>query len=275
MPVTSTAHEAGVLSVLQHRNLLRELVTRDLKERYSGSMLGMTWSVITPILLILIYAVVFGAIFGSKIPGMDAKHSGTYGFGVYLYSGLLVFTIFSEVLTKAPALVYGNANYVKKVVFPLEILPVVTVISALVHSIIPFVVLLVATFFIVGSLPATALLYPFAVALMVPMILGIGWMVSALGAYVRDLGQAIALLVTVLMFLSPIFVPVANYPRWAQPIVRSNPVSVPIELGNALLFGSALPPLSTIAVYAVCSIIIFFAGRRIFEACRPGFPDVI
>jgi lipopolysaccharide transport system permease protein len=266
---------ATLRGLRQHANLIRELVARDVRDRYSGSWLGMVWALITPIVLIAIYSIVFGAIFGSRIPGMETQHSGTFGFGVYLFSGLLVFTIFSEVIGRAPAMIWSNANYVKKVVFPLEVLPVIAVISALVHSILPFAVLIVAEFFILDAVPATALLYPFALVLMLPMLLGLAWAIAALGAYVRDLGQLIGLIMTVLMFLSPIFVPVAKFPEWAQPIVRLNPICIVVELCNAALFGSPAPGAGTVITYVICSIAVFFAGWKIFEACRAGFADVI
>lgn len=255
-------------------NLLKELVRRDVRDRYSGSWLGIAWSLITPILLIVIYATVFGAIFGTRIPGME-KHESTFGFGVYLYSGLLVFSIFAEVVTRSPGLIYGNPNYVKKVVFPLELLPIVVLCSAFVNAALPLAVLLAATFVILGSLPPTAILYPFGLLLMVPMLVGLGWAISALGTYVRDLGHAIGLLVTVFMFLSPIFVPVAKFPAWAQPIVRTNPISVPIEICNGFLFNTPLPPLPVVIAYAFTSVVVLFAGWKVFSACRPGFADVL
>jgi lipopolysaccharide transport system permease protein len=269
------AARSTLLGLRRHANLIRELVARDVRDRYSGSWLGMIWALLTPIILIAIYSIVFGAVFGSRIPGMEAKHSGTFGFGVYLYSGLLVFTIFSEVLSKSPSLVWTNPNYVKKVVFPLEVLPIVALISALVHSILPFGVLLLAMFFILGSVPITAVLYPFAILLMLPMLMGLAWAIAALGAYVRDLGQLIGLVMTVLMFMSPIFFPVSKFPAWVQPFVRVNPITVIIELCNAALFGSPAPAVGSVVTYAVISIAIFFLGWKIFDACRAGFADVL
>jgi lipopolysaccharide transport system permease protein len=149
------------------------------------------------------------------------------------------------------------------------------VISSLVHSVLPFIVLLVAAYFVVGPLPATAALYPFAVLVMIPMLLGLGWAIAALGAYVRDLGQVITLAVTVFMFLSPIFVPVGKFPAWAQPLVRLNPVTVPIELCNAALFGTPAPGIETVLTYTVCSVAVCVIGWKIFAICRSGFADVV
>lgn len=269
-----STRQRSVLALWQHSNLIRELVARDLRDRYSGSWLGMVWTLVTPIVFITIYAIVFGAVFGARIPGMEDK-SGTFGFGVYLYSGLLVYTILAEVLSKSPTLVWSNPNYVKKVVFPLEILPVVVMVSAIVHSILPFAVLLVATYFILGSVPATAVFYPLAIVLALPMIQGLAWAIAALGAYVRDLGQVVSILVTVFMFMSPVFFPVAKFPPVVQPLVRLNPISVPVELANAALFASPLPPPGIVAGYAVASIVVFFLGWKVFQACRHGFADVI
>jgi lipopolysaccharide transport system permease protein len=107
------------------------------------------------------------------------------------------------------------------------------------------------------------------------MLLGLAWAIAALGAYVRDLGQLITLAMTVLMFMSPIFVPLAKFPVWAQPIVRLNPICIPIELCNAALFGSPMPATGSVVTYAICSVAVFFTGWKIFEACRAGFADVI
>ncbi|HYC36860.1 MAG TPA: ABC transporter permease [Usitatibacter sp.] len=264
---------ATLPGLLPHVNLIRELVRRDVRERYSGSILGMVWALLTPIVLITIYSIVFGAVFGSRIPGMEK--SGTFAFGVYLYSGLLVYTIFGEVLGRSPTLIWSHPSYVKKVVFPLEVLPMVVLVSALVHSVLPFAVLILAMFLVLGSVPATALLYPLIVMLMLPMLMGFAWAIAALGAYVRDLGQVIALMLTVLMFLSPIFFPISKFPAWIQPFVRLNPICIPIELCNAALFGSPAPPMSALVVYVAASAALFFAGWKVFQVFRDGFADVI
>ena len=178
------------------------------------------WSLFTPLFMLAVYTFVFGTVFKARwtppdTPAAGAEHA-TAEFAIVLFAGLIVFQLFGEVITRAPGLVLANVSYVKKVVFPLEILPVVAMASALFHSGVSLLVLFAAMLGFNGSIPVTAVLLPIVLAPYTGLILGLAWFLASLGVYVRDIGQILSTLVTALMFLSPIFFPPSALPEWMR-----------------------------------------------------------
>ena len=264
------------------RSLISTLVRREIAGRYRGSMLGMLWSLLTPLFMLAVYTFVFGVVLRARwasVGGEGAQAAAaqptTAEFAIILFAGLIVFQLFSEVVLRAPTLVLGNANYVKKVVFPLQILPVVSLGSALFHAGVSLVVLLGFMLAVYGAIPLTALLLPIVIAPYCLMILGIAWFLAALGVYYRDINQILGTLVTALMFLSPIFFPLSALPEWIRGWIALNPVSLPVEQTRALLIFGAMPDLLGLAAYTAAALAVAALGYAWFQKTRKGFADVL
>ena len=262
-------------SVRRHWRLIVSLTRRDLAERFQGSLLGPLWYFITPAVLILTYTLVFGIVFKVRMPFARAGQSSNIDFGLFLFSGLLIFTVFSDVVSRSTSLVLSKPNFVKKVVFPLEVLSVVTVLSALAGGLLSFALLLIAALVLTGSLAATSVLYPIALLLMVPMLVGLSWFLAALGTYVRDVAQIIGLLLTVVLFLSPVFTPLSAFPEAVRAYLRLNPVSIPIELGHLTFFLHETPPIGAATAYLGSALLVMSLGWAFFQKTRTGFADVL
>lgn len=267
------------------RDLVLTLIRREIAGRYRGSLLGILWSMLTPLFMLAVYTFVFGIVFRTRwtdamgdAGGTETVAGGeasTVGFAIVLFAGLIVFQLFAEVINRAPTLVLANTNYVKKVVFPLQILPVVALGSALFHAVVSVAVLFGFMLVVRGTIPLTALLWPLVIAPFCLVILGIAWFLSALGVYYRDINQVLGTLVTALMFLSPIFFPLSVLPQWLQRWVALNPVSLPVEqTRDVLIFGRA-PDMLALAQYAVIGLAVAAVGYAWFQKTRKGFADVM
>lgn len=256
--------------------LVLSLIRREVAGRYRGSALGILWSLLTPLFLLSVYTLVFGAIFKSRWAGPEGDAvTGTGAFAVVLFSGLIVFQVFAEVVARAPTLVTANVSYVKKIVFPLEVLPVVAVGSALFHAAVSFVVLLGFEWMFMGRVPPTALLAPLLLVPFVLLVLGLAWLLAAVGVYLRDVGQVLGPITTALMFLSPILFPASSLPEWLQGWHLVNPLTLPVEqVRDAVIFGRP-PDLLPLAVYAVVAAAVAGLGYGFFAATRRGFADVL
>ncbi|KGR95456.1 ABC-2 type transporter family protein [Burkholderia sp. ABCPW 111] len=259
-------------SLREHRSLIIALTVREVLGRYRGSLLGMFWSVFQPILMLAVYAFVFGVIFRSRWPGGTGS---TSEFALVLFAGLLVFNMFAECLNRSPTLILSNANYVKRVVFPLEVLPCVTVAVALFHMFVSFVVWLIFYAAAIGVPSITVLLFPIALLPLVFFSLGIAWFFSALGVYVRDTAQITGLVTTVLMFMTPIFYPAQAIPARFRAIAGLNPL-VPIieQVRRVLMWRDGIALDAFLPVLAV-SLIVLWGGYTWFEKTRKGFADVL
>jgi len=257
--------------------LLVPLTRRDIAGRYRGSSLGVLWSLLNPLLMLLVYAFVFGSVFQSRWEGMSGQPGSTslVGFSVVLFTGLLVFQLFAEVVNRAPSLITAHANYVKKVVFPLELLPVVTVGSALFHAAIGFALVIAAKGLYMGGLPATVVLLPVVLLPLVLMTLGLAWLLAAVGTYLRDIGQVTASIVTALMFLSGVFFPRSALPEWMAQWVVFSPVTLPMEMAREVVVFGVVPDWSAYLTYSAVSILVAVLGAVAFAGLRRGFADVV
>jgi lipopolysaccharide transport system permease protein len=262
-------------SVRRHWKLILSLTRRDLAERFQGSLLGPLWFVITPVILILTYTLVFGLVFKVRMPFARAGESSNVEFGLFLFSGLVIFTVFADVISRSTSLVVSKPNFVKKVVFPLEILSVVTVLSALAGGLLSFAMLLIATIATGGGMTMTSFLYLGSLVLLAPMLVGLSWFLSALGTYMRDITQIIGLSLTVFLFLSPVFTPLSGFPAAVRPYLMLNPVSVPIEFGHLTFFLQQVPPIGAAAGYLLAALAVMTLGWAFFQKTRSGFADVL
>ncbi|MDO9482790.1 MAG: ABC transporter permease [Hydrogenophaga sp.] len=261
-----------VASFWRNRGLIRNLVHREVVGRYKGSMLGIFWSLVTPIFMLAVYTFVFSVVFKARwSSGSESKSE----FALVLFAGLLVFNLFSECISRAPGMVLANTNYVKKVVFPLEILPWVTLGSALFHFTVSLGVWLVAYFFLIGAPHWTALLLPLIILPFALFVMGLSWTLASLGVYLRDVGQFIGIMVQVLMFMTPIFYPASALPEQFQKLMFFNPLTPPIEMVREVMYWGDPPNILIWLGGVMVSLLTSLLGFTWFQKTRKGFADVL
>lgn len=249
------------------------MTKRDIVGRYKGSIMGLGWSFFNPVLMLVVYTFVFSVVLEMRW-GIGKEESRT-DFAIVLFAGLIIHALFAEVINKAPTLILGNVNYVKKVVFPLEMLPVVAMGGALFHSVISLCVLLIAFAVLNGYINWTAVFLPLILFPLMLITLGFAWLITSLGVYVRDIGQAIGLITTVMLFLAPVFYPITAIPDAYQNLLYINPLTFIIEQSRLVLIAGQLPHWSSLAIYFVISLLIAWSGYAWFQKTRNGFSDVL
>ncbi|KVC76210.1 ABC transporter permease [Burkholderia ubonensis] len=260
------------LPIWRHRRLIFQMTRREVVGRYRGSMLGLLWSFFNPLLLLTVYTFVFSVIFKARWnTGSDSKTE----FAVVLFVGMIVFQVFSEAVNRAPSLIINNANYVKKVVFPLEVLPVVALLVALFHAGISFCVLLLAMIVLGFKVYLTVLYFPLIALPFILFTLGVCWFLASLGVFIQDIGQSIGLVTTVLMFLTPVFYPVSSLPTHYQHIVSMNPLAYVIEQSRNVVIWGTVPNWTGVLSTMVASVAVAVLGYQWFNRTRKGFADVL
>lgn len=269
-----TSLTALARSLWRNRQLIGQMTRREVVGRYKGSVMGLLWSFLNPVFMLTVYTFVFSEIFKSRWGGMGGDESKTQ-FAVVLFVGMIVLSLFSEVLNRAPGLILSNVNYVKKVVFPLEILPVIAMGAALFHSLISLGVLLAAFALFNGYLHWTAVFTPLVLLPLVILTLGLAWMLASIGAFLRDVGQTIGIITTVLMFLSPVFYPVTAVPERFRPFIMANPLTFIIEQAREVLIWGHMPNWLGLSIYTLAATLVTWAGYAWFQKTRKGFADVL
>jgi len=260
-------------SLRSNRGLLANLVHREIIGRYQGSMLGVLWSFLTPLLMLLVYTFFFSVVFKARWPSTTGDSKAELA--IVLFAGLLIFNVFAECINRAPSLILSNVNYVKKILFPLEMLPLVTLGSAIFHFAIGFVVWLVFYAFFIGVPPATAFYLPLILLPFFLLVLGLSWLLASLGVYLRDVGQVTGSLVMVLMFLSPLFYPITALPENYRSLLRMNPLTFAIEqTRGVMIWGEALDWQGWLW-QSLLSVVIAWLGYAWFQKTRKGFADVL
>jgi lipopolysaccharide transport system permease protein len=259
-------------SAWRNRALIKLLARREVIGRYHGSVLGIMWSLVMPILMLGVYTFVFSIVF--KARWSEASTSKTE-FALTLFVGLMVFNLFAECANKAPSLILYNQNYVKKVLFPLEILPWISMFAALFHMLISYLVWQVLYVMLFGLPPPTVLFFPLVLVPFVLFNMGISWLFAALSVYLRDLVQLVGVMVTVLMFMSPIFYPLSSLPAKFQLAIGLNPLAFPIEFSRDVLLWGHVPGLLPFTIYSAACMFVAWAGFAVFQKLRSGFADVI
>lgn len=261
-------------SLWRNRQLIVQMTKREVVGRYKGSAMGLVWSLFNPLFMLVIYTFVFSEIFKSRWGGVGGDDSKTQ-FAVVLFVGMIVLSLFSEVVNRAPGLILSNVNYVKKVVFPLEILPVVSTGAALFHSLISLGVLLAAFVIFNGYLYWTVVLIPVILIPLVIVTLGLAWMLASLGVFLRDVSQTIVIFTTVLTFISPVFYPVTAVPEEFRPWLMANPLTFIIEQAREVLIWGHLPDGWGLGIYTLAASLVAWAGYFLFQKTRKGFADVL
>lgn len=256
-----------------HRSLIYRLVAREVSSRYRESMFGMLWAIFNPIIMLAIYTFVFGYILKVRWPAIADGNEAQ--FPLILFSGLIVFTVFSETLVRAPGLVLGNVSYVKKVVFPLEILPFVSLGSALFTAIFSFLVWLVANTLVNGRVEPTIVLLPLLLVPLFLISLGGSWLLSSLGVYFRDMAQIANLVATALMFTTPIFYPITLIPEMYRPLAYLNPFVTIIENCRGVMLLGEMPNWYGYSVSLITSTVFAYLSFVWFQRTKRGFADVL
>jgi len=260
-------------SLWRNRQLIAQMTRREVMGRYKGSVMGLAWSFFNPVFMLVVYTFVFSVIFKSRwgVGGEDSKTQ----FAVVLFVGMIVHGLFAEVLNRAPGLILSNVNYVKKVVFPLEILPVIAMGATLFHSLISLGVLLTTFALFNGYLHWTAIFTPLVLLPLVILTLGLAWMLASLGVFLRDVGQTIGIITTVMLFLSPVFYPMTALPEEFRPWLMANPLTFIIEQAREVLIWGHLPNWTGLGGYTLVAAAIAWAGYAWFQKTRKGFADVL
>jgi lipopolysaccharide transport system permease protein len=240
--------------------------------RYKGSTLGIVWSVIVPILMLAVYTFVFSVVFEARWNVESGNH---LQFALIIFSGMTIFNFFSEVITRSPSLIVSNTNYVKKVIFPLELLSISAVLSAFVHMIISFCILFLGIMVFGDGLYWTALYLPIVLLPIFLFSLGLSWLLASLGTFIRDISYLVNILTSALMFLSPIFYPISSVPENLKIVYNLNPVSYTVEdMRNILIWGKA-PDFYWLVIGTLIGAVVSMIGYYWFKKTRGGFADVL
>ncbi|MDX9819575.1 MAG: ABC transporter permease [Desulfococcus multivorans] len=256
----------------RNRSLILALSRREVVGRYRGSFLGIFWSFFHPLFMLAVFTFVFSVVFQARWGGGSGSKTE---FALVLFAGLIVFNLFAECINRAPGLILSNVNYVKKVVFPLEILPWVALGSAMFHAVISLGVWLIAYAFLFGLPHVTSLLLPLIFFPLALLVMGLSWMLASLGVYLRDVSQFVSILTTVLMFLSPIFYPASALPEAYRSFLLMNPLMPAIEQTRDVLFWGRIPDMSFWGAYFLAAACIAWLGFAWFQKTRKGFADVL
>lgn len=259
-------------SLWRNRELIRVSTRREVLSRYRGSALGVLWSLVNPLSMLAIYTFVFGFVFQARWGESLGSRSE---FAMVLFAGLMIFNLFGETLSRSPSLVVNHPNYVKKVIFPLEILPVVTVLAALFQGLISLGVWLLAHLVFFGLPHAVALYLPLVILPFLLIVTGLSWMLASIGVYVRDVSQFIGTTVAALLFMTPIFYPATALPVEYRRWLYLNPLTTVIEQARDVLYWGRSPDFGLLGAYALASVAIAAIGFAWFQKTRKGFADAL
>lgn len=259
-------------ALTRHFALIVQMARRDVVGRYRGSFIGLLWSFFNPLLMLGVYTLVFGLIFKSR---WSNQISGHFDFAVVLFAGLNINSMFAECATRAPTLIVENTNFVKKVVFPLETLSWSTLGSALFHLVVSTLVLAIFSLFVRGFFPWTVVYFPVVVAVFLPFMAGLIWLLSSLGVFLRDLKQAMGILTAMLMYLAPIFYPPEAIPARYRTLLYLNPLTAIVDASRDVLVWGRAPNWELLGIYAVVACVFAWLSFSWFERTRRGFADVL
>jgi lipopolysaccharide transport system permease protein len=274
-PVRGYPTSVGAMfaSLWRNRDLILQLTSREILGRYRGSVMGLAWSFFNPLLMLLVYTFVFSVVFKARwgASGEESKAD----FAIVLFVGLIIHGLFADCVIRAPYLILANVNFVKKVIFPLEILGWVVLGSALFHSGISVVMLLTAQVVVKHTLPWTVVFLPLVILPLSLGIMGVCWVLSSMGVYLRDVGQTVGIFTTALMFLAPVFYPISALPEQYRSALLLNPLTFIIEESRRVVIWGELPDWRGLAIYTLISLLVAWLGFWWFQKTRRGFADVV
>ena len=269
----ASAPVCAVRTCVRHANLLRQLIVRNTSGRYRGSMLGMGWSLMHPLLMLAVYTFVFGIVFKARFGHSEGE--SCLDFSLALFAGLTVFNLFSDTINRASLIVRDNVNLVKKVVFPLELLCIALVGEGLFHFLISTAILIAGVGIFLHTLNWTLLLLPVVALPLLAFALGCAWILAAIGVFVRDVTHGITILTTVLFFMTPIFYPVSAVPDGLRPVIQLNPLAVFVDACRRIVIWNMMPDWPWLAYASALSVVLFCVGFVFFERSKRSFADVL
>jgi lipopolysaccharide transport system permease protein len=255
-----------------HATLIWQFARREVLGKYRGSMLGLGWSLLTPLAMLAVYTLVFRHIFKARWPGMD---EGNLTFALNLFAGLIVFNWAAEFINRAPRLIVSQPNLVTKVVFPLQVLCWSALLASLFHALLATVVWLAISLLVGHGVGLAWLALPLIFLALLPVLLGLGWLLSSLGVFFRDLAELTGPVMGMLLFLTPVFFPGSALPQALQPWLPLNPLSTPIEALRAVVLLGVWPNWAHLGWLFVAGVGLSLAGIWVFTRTRGGFADVI
>lgn len=256
----------------RNKGLIKATVKREVLGRYRGSVLGLLWSFFNPLFMLAVYTFVFSEVFNAR---WSTTNGSKTEFALVLFAGMLVFSLFADCINRAPNLILENANYVKKVVYPLEILPVVSLFSGLFHTAISLVVWIIAYVILIGMPHITIIYLPFILIPYMLFIIGLSWALASLGVYLRDVSQIVGVITTVLMFMSGVFYPISSLPEQYREYLYFNPLAPVLEQTRAVLYFGKTPDFSLLSIYWLVTFVVAWLGFTWFQKTRKGFADVL
>ena len=263
-----------IRSFTDNRFLIRQMTWREVSSRYKGAVIGLAWSFLTPLLMLGVYTFVFSTVFKSRW-GVEGAAGSKTEYALILFIGMIIHSLFSEIITRAPTLVVANANYVKKVIFPVEILTFISAGAAIFHSIIATSVFVVGQILIQHQIPWTVVFLPVVVLPLIIAALGFSWLLASLGVFLRDLPQLTAILSSILIFLAPIFYPMSAVPTSLQPIILLNPLTFIVQQAHKVALFGEKPDFVGLAVYTAIACVLAWFGFTWFQKTRKAFADVL
>lgn len=261
-----------VKAILNNKYLVKKLVARDIKQKYKGSVLGMLWSWLVPVMMLIVYTFVFSEVFQAK---WGSGTTDKYQFALSMFCGLSIFNVFAETMNRSVTLMICNTNYVKKVMFPLELLPFVVVVSSMFNCIISILILIVARFILYQTVSSFLLLLIPALIPVVIMAVGMGLFLSSLGVYLRDVGSVISVIVAVLMYATPVFYSLTNVPDKFRIIALANPLTYIIEDVRCIMIFDKTFEIGNYVLSFCIAVLFYVVGLIVFERSKEGFADVL
>ncbi len=256
----------------RHRALTRELVRSEVLGRYRGANFGLLWSLISPFLMLAVYTIAFGEIMKSRWPQAPDSNAE---FSIILFLGIIVHGFFAECFTRAPRLMLENSNYVKRVVFPLEILPWSMALSALFHTAMNLVVFMLLSLLVYQQLSVYVLLLPLVLLPLILMTIAASWLVASLGVYVRDIAQVTPVIATAMFFLSSAIIPMEAVPEKFRLVFALNPLTFLINQTRDVALWGKPPDWIGLAVYTAVSLVAAYLAFAWFRRTSKGFADVL
>lgn len=260
--------------VWQYRSLFWQLLVREISSRYRGSLFGFIWSFLNPALMLGVYTFVFGVVLPARWPQTGGNLT-IADFSIILFAALIVHTLFSECVVRAPGLIVSNANLVKRVVFPLELLTWTSVGAALFQALVSILVLIAVILLIGHYVCWTVILLPIVLVPLILMSAGLSWFLAGLGVFVRDTSQAIGIISTTLLFMSPAFFPIEQTPAPLRPVIRANPLTLPMNQVRQVVIWGTVPDWSQLGLWFLVSLLVACVGFWWFQRTRSGFADVL
>lgn len=275
--MASFLHER-IRHVVRHNHLLREFLRRDLQARYIGSTMGFFWSVVNPLILLLVYSIVFGAVLQPpQLERLAARgwEGGALGFAFYIFCGLLPWYAFQESLSRNASCIVDNANLIKQVRFPAKVLPVYLTLSSLVNQVIGTAIFLVFQIALLGGMPLTAAAFPLLLGLQFVFFFGLGLLFSTLHTYFRDVGPMISIVTMIMMWAAPMLYSIDIAPAWLLPVLYANPFTYLLLLHHDLMLYGVWPPLWLWGAFCGIAVASLAAGYTIFTRCHGEFADLL